>query len=153
MPTKPHPPKRPDGTLNALTKALGIGKRRVSVLLSEGMPDTPAEALQWREHRENNSSVEELRRQRILLIQEQRKRAEIENAEREGRLIDAGQAQASANRCFSAARGEFMKLTNDLPGALVGLDAPQMQAVIREHIIEILTRLSDETSTLYTTEL
>ena len=48
---------------------------------------------------------------------------------------------------------EFMKLTNDLPGALVGLDAPQMQAVIREHIIEILTRLSDETSTLYTTEL
>lgn len=149
MPSKPAPSKRPDGTLNRLVKALGIGKRRVSVLLAEGMPDTVAEALEWRSKRENSSTVEELRRQRILLIQEQRRRAEIENAERLGKLIDAGQAQASATRCFSVARGSLLKLTNDLPGKLVGLDAADMQAIIREDIIQILTELSDETSGMY----
>ena len=64
-------------------------------------------------------------------------------------LVPVGEVRQSMTRACSAARGEFMKLTSDLPPRLEGLPASSMSKIIKTEIIAILTRLSDETSALY----
>jgi hypothetical protein len=103
----------------------------------------------WRKAHNTSDSAEALRQARIRLVQEQTRRAKIEADEKEGRLIDAREVVASMTRCTSIAKGEFLKLASDLPPQLEGLTAAQIQPILRSAIIEILTRLSDETSALY----
>ena len=64
-------------------------------------------------------------------------------------LVPAGEVREEITRAVSAARGELLKLSADLPPKLEGLQAAKMQPVIRAAIIETLTRLSDETGELY----
>jgi hypothetical protein len=64
-------------------------------------------------------------------------------------LVPAGEVRQSMTRAVAAARGELLKLSADLPPRLDGLSAAKMQPVIREAVIEVLTRLADETSQLY----
>ena len=64
-------------------------------------------------------------------------------------LVSAAEVRESIARVVSAARGEILKLSNDLPPRLEGLTAGPMQAIIRDAIHEILTRLSDDSSALY----
>jgi hypothetical protein len=64
-------------------------------------------------------------------------------------LVPVGEVRQSMTRVCSAARGELMKLTSDLPPRLEGLPASSMSKIIKAEIIAILTRLSDETSALY----
>jgi hypothetical protein len=64
-------------------------------------------------------------------------------------LVPAGEVRQSMTRAVAAARGELLKLSADLPPRLDGLSAARMQPVIREAVIEVLTRLADETSQLY----
>lgn len=73
----------------------------------------------------------------------------IELETEEGSLVRAATVQEDVNRAVSSARGELLKLSADLPPRLDGLSPPRMQVVIREAIIDVLTRLSDETSSLY----
>ena len=46
-------------------------------------------------------------------------------------------------------KSALLRLQNDLPAALEGLTAPQIQGVIKIKVREILTDLSDSTSRLY----
>jgi hypothetical protein len=64
-------------------------------------------------------------------------------------LVPAGEVRQSITKVVAAARGEILKLSADLPPRLEGLSAAKMQPLIRESVIEVLTRLADETSTLY----
>ena len=66
-----------------------------------------------------------------------------------GEYIPKGQARESTTRIVSAARGELLKLVADLPPRLAGLSEAPAQKILREEIINVLTRLSDETSKLY----
>lgn len=66
-----------------------------------------------------------------------------------GELVPVGEVRQSMTRIVSAARGELLKLSSDLPPKLAGLSEPKMQAIIRAGIIEILTTLSDETGAIY----
>ena len=70
--------------------------------------------------------------------------------QRESReLVPVGEVRAAMTRVTSAARAEILKLAADMPPRLEGLDAAAMQKILRDAIHEILTRLSDETSKLY----
>ena len=64
-------------------------------------------------------------------------------------LIPVGEVREAATKVISAARGELLKLTSDLPPRLAGLSESKMQTVIRSEIIETLTRLSNEAGALY----
>jgi len=142
MTKKTTPTKRPDGTLNTLCTTLGLSKRRVSTLLAQGMPDQPQAALAWRKGN-HDSSVQELRQERIRLVVEQRKRAEIENAVRRGELMPLGDVKEAMVRIMSETRGELLKLTSDIPPQITGLDAPAIQKKLRTEITAILKRLHD----------
>ena len=64
-------------------------------------------------------------------------------------LVSVGEVRQSITRVVSAARAQLLKLSSDVPPKLAGLNEAEMQTIIREEITEILTRLSDETSSLY----
>ena len=64
-------------------------------------------------------------------------------------LVGVGEVRQSMTKVVSAARGELLKMSADLPPRVEGLSAPQIQRVIRDSVIEILARLADETSALY----
>lgn len=64
-------------------------------------------------------------------------------------LIDIGQVRESATRVYSAVRAELLKLPSDCAPRCEGLTAPAIQKLLREEIVAILTRLSDESSKLY----
>lgn len=64
-------------------------------------------------------------------------------------LIDVGEVRQSITKIVSAARGELLKLSSDLPPRLAGLGEAKMQPLIRSEIVEILTRLADESGSLY----
>lgn len=64
-------------------------------------------------------------------------------------LVPVGEVRQSITRVVSAARSQLLKLSSDVPPKLAGLSEAEMQNIIREEITEILTRLSDETSSLY----
>lgn len=141
-------------TNKQMSAALGITIRRITELKRAGMPTDTTEAAQsWRNDREHgDDSVKRLRIERIALVSEQRRRAQIENRVRLGGLVDAGQVKQSMTRVCSVARGQFLRLPHELPPRLAGLAEPKMQAIIHEAIVEILTTLSDETSALYREE-
>ena len=64
-------------------------------------------------------------------------------------LVPAGEVRQSITKVVSAARAELLKLAADMPPKLDGLDTAAMQQVIRDEVVEVLTRLSDETNALY----
>lgn len=64
-------------------------------------------------------------------------------------LVAVGEVRESMTRVYSAVRGEMLKLPSDCAPRLEGLSASQIQALLRDEVISILTRLSDETSKLY----
>ena len=143
--------KRATPTHAEIAKAIGVSTRRVTQLKGEGMPmDSVEAAMAWRDEIAGSAdSAEQLRLERIKLVREQRTAKEIDNAKARRELVPIGEVIADIGTVVSAARGEFLKLSADLPPRLDGLSPPRMQVVIREAIIDVLTRLSDETSNLY----
>lgn len=143
--------KRATPTHAEIAKAIGVSTRRVTQLKGEGMPmDSVEAAMAWRDEIAGSAdSAEQLRLERIKLVREQRTAKEIDNAKARRELVPIGEVIADIGTVVSAARGELLKLSADLPPRLDGLSPPRMQVVIREAIIDVLTRLSDETSSLY----
>jgi hypothetical protein len=135
-------------TLDAIAKALGITVRRVSVLLTEGMPRDIAGALAWREAQQDDSS-KALRKARLELIREQTRKARLAADQAESLLLDAGEAREEYVRRFSAARGELLKMAADLPPQLEGLPAAKMQPIIRECVVDVLRRLAEGADGIY----
>lgn len=64
-------------------------------------------------------------------------------------LVPVGEVRQSITRVVSAARGELLKFASDIPPRAEGLEAAAIQKLIQAEVIEILTRLSDETNLLY----
>ena len=144
MRTKPKPTKRADGTLNALCAALKLSKRRVSTLLAQGMPDGVEAALAWRAARESDGSVEELRRQRIALVIEQREKARIENQVRRDELISRAEVFASSLGVAHEIRRAFLGLLGTLPTELIGLPTEvAIYKILREKFHSCLEALSN----------
>jgi transposase-like protein len=90
-----------------------------------------------------------LKVQRLRKLTAEADRIMMENTVRAGQLIDANEVRESILRVVSAARGELLKLPSDLAPRVEGLPAAQVQAIIRDEIFAVLTRLSDSTSDLY----
>ena len=91
----------------------------------------------------------ELKVQRLRKITAEADRITMENRLRSGQLLDAGEVKESIIRCFSAARGEFLKMPSDMAPQLEGLSAAKINELLRKEVFAILTRLSDSTSDLY----
>jgi hypothetical protein len=115
------------------------------------MPVSSIEAaLAWRQaNTAPTDSAERLRQERIKLVIEQRTSKELENQSLRRELVPAGEVIADLSRVVSGVRGEFLKMAADLPPKLAGLSESQMQPVVRHCVVEILTRLSTETSEIY----
>lgn len=64
-------------------------------------------------------------------------------------LVPVGEVRQSMTRIVSAARGELLKLASDLPPSMEGVSAAKIQKILREAIVDTLTRLADETNALY----
>ncbi len=145
--SKPPTTRRPSGTLNALESALGISKRRVSALLAEGMPDDVESALAWRAERSGgDGSADELRRERIRLIQSQRRKLDFEHAVEQGQYLAAAAVRESTVRVISAARDRLLKLPAELPPQLEGLPPAAIARALHDAVMSILTELSNESA-------
>lgn len=148
MSTRPKPKKqqnrRESGTLNKLQDALGLSKRRVSVLLSAGMPDQPEAAIAWRNSRENDDSVLALRKQRIALVRQQERRARLEADVAEGKLVSRDFVHAENTHNALAVRGSLLALENSLPGKLLGLRGHnEIRHMLHVELRAILERLAE----------
>jgi hypothetical protein len=138
--------RRPAGTLTALSKALKLTKRQVSTLLSQGCPDTVAEALEWRKAEHSSDSAEQLRRERILLIRQQRERVEIENKRTRGELIPRDAVKLSDTKIGCAVRGFSKAIENELPALCLGLPLERSRPLVRARLRELQEMLADEFS-------
>jgi DNA-binding transcriptional regulator YiaG len=74
---------------------------------------------------------------------------EIQLDEEKGKLIPIAQARESTRRIVTATRGEFLKLSNDLPPRLAGLNEAKMKGIVTKALHEILERLSTELAKRY----
>jgi hypothetical protein len=136
--------KRKNGTIAELAKALNISTGYVHRLIRSGMPDDPIAAKLWRERQAaGDDSARRLRQERIALVIEQRRRAEIENAVRRGELMPLGDVKEAMVRVTSETRGELLRMASDMPPQISGLDAPAIQKKLRAEITGILKRLHD----------
>jgi hypothetical protein len=141
--------RRPAGTLNALSKALKLTKRQVSTLLLQGMPDTVAEAVAWRQAEHSSDSAEQLRRERILLIREQRQRVEIENKRVSGELIPRAAVKLSDTKIGCAVRAFSKAVENELPALCLGLGLERSRPLVRTRMSELQELLADEFSAFW----
>lgn len=146
--------KRPAGALAGLAKTLGITPRHCSTLLAAGMPEDPAGARRWRSERlgttDAESSAETLRRERILLVREQREKVALENQVRRAELMPRADWQQSDTRIGFAMRAAILRLETNLPGMLAGLSEVQIATVLQRELYQVLEDLADEQSEFWT---
>jgi phage terminase Nu1 subunit (DNA packaging protein) len=143
MTPKPRSKKRADGTLNELCQALNLGKRRVSELLRQGMPDDPQAALAWRDARESDDSATALRRERIGLVKAQREAAEIANKKAQGELVSRTEVETDTVRIASAMKAMLKAFELQLPQLCLGLTVSQSAPLVRQRLREIQNAFAD----------
>jgi hypothetical protein len=137
--------KRPNGAITTLSLALKISKRRTAALLAAGMPDQLDQAAAWRRARQAGSdSVEELRRERILLVQSQRQAVDLSNQVKRGQFVPAGQAEEFGAAVGFVMKSTLLRMSNDLPPTLEGLAAVAIGVKLREASDKILATFADE---------
>ena len=135
--------KRADGTLNELCQALNLGKRRVSELLRQGMPDDPQAALAWRDARESDDSATALRRERIGLVKAQREAAEIANKKALCDLVSRAEVETDTVRIASAIKAMLRAFEVQLPQICLGLTLSQSAPLVRQRLREIQNAFAD----------
>lgn len=134
---------RPAGTLSLLVETLGVSKRRVSQLLTLGMPEDPVAALEWKTAREDgDDSSNALRKERILLVRAQREKIEHELRVKNEQTISRAEVVESITRVYSVVRNRLLQFSNELPPRLDGLGPAAMAQVLRDEVIAVLTDLS-----------
>ena len=143
MTQKPRSKKRADGTLNELCQALNLGKRRVSELLRQGMPDDPQGAAEWRNAKENDDSATALRRERIGLVKAQREAAEIANKKAQGELVSRTDVETDTVRIASAMKAMLKAFEVQLPQLCLGLTLSQSAPLVRQRLREIQNAFAD----------
>jgi phage terminase Nu1 subunit (DNA packaging protein) len=143
MTQKPRSKKRADGTLNELCQALNLGKRRVSELLRQGMPDDPQGAAEWRNAKENDDSATALRRERIGLVRAQREAAEIANKKAQGELVSRTEVETDTVRIASAMKAMLKAFEVQLPQLCLGLTLSQSAPLVRQRLRQIQNAFAD----------
>jgi hypothetical protein len=138
--------RRPAGTLNALSKALRLTKRQIGTLLLQGMPDTPAEAIAWRKAEHSSDSAEQLRRERILLIREQRQRVELENQRVRNEVVSIAEVKLSDTQIGCAVAAFAKSIEVELPALCLGLPLERSRPLVRARLRELQTMLADKFS-------
>ncbi len=149
---KPASPRRADGTLNALCKALGLSKRRVSELLSQGMPDDPQAALAWRDARQNEDTAADLRRERIGLVKAQRVAAELANAKAKGLLVAKTEVESYLVQIAAATQSFLRRWEREVPAICAGLTATQSMPLVKAKTRELQNLLADTESEFWNTQ-
>lgn len=137
----------------ALAKHLGAVRHRIKpnaklAPLPEIPPDaSPEQTLEMIERRlmdeTDHSQIKILKDKMAGLLTGVKVRAMTRD------LVPIGEVKDSIFKIVSAARGELLKLTSDLPPQLSGATAPAIQKKLRAEIIAILTRLSDDCDAAY----
>jgi phage terminase Nu1 subunit (DNA packaging protein) len=143
MTQKPRSKKRADGTLNELCQALNLGKRRVSELLRQGMPDDPKAARAWRDARESDDSATALRRERIGLVKAQRLAVELANKKAQGELVSRIEVETDTVRIASAMKAMLRALEVQLPQLCLGRTLSQSAPLVRQRLREIQNAFAD----------
>lgn len=142
--------KKPPSTAE-LAAALEITGRRVSQLKLAGMPvHSVAAAQAWRRAQSGqDGSAEQLRRERILLIREQRHRVEIENKRVRGELIPRDAVKLSDTKIGCAVRAFSKAVENELPALCLGLPLDRSRPLVRTRMRELQELLADEFSAFW----
>ncbi len=149
MKTKSKTPKRADGTLNDLSAALHLQKRRISTLLTQGMPSTPNEALAWRRERTTGDiTSQELRAERIRLVRSTRERVDLELACRRKELVSAAEVDQDMAAIGSTMKAMLQRIENDLPPVLDGMSPAQIKSELRIQHGRMLDQFTGEAARL-----
>ena len=149
MTKKPRSKKRADGTLNELCQALNLGKRRVSELLRQGMPDIPQAALAWRDALHNDDSAVELRRRRIALLREQERLARIKADEADGLLILRAEVLRQHVAIAMATKAFLRRWEREIPSLCLGLSLTQSMPLVKARTRELQNLLADMESSFW----
>ena len=143
MTNKTRPPRRADGTLNALCDTLNLSKRRVSELLKQGMPDDPKAAFAWRDALHNDDSAVELRRRRIALLREQERLARIKADEADGLLMRRGEVERQHVAIASAMKAFLRRYEREIPALCLGLQLAQSMPLVKQRTRDLQNLLAD----------
>jgi hypothetical protein len=144
MPPKSKPPRRENGTLNALAAGLNISKRQVSTLLSQGMPEDVAAARRWR--RDRNGMPADYATARARKMQADAERSEIALAKERGLLISRAEVVELANQTGAALQAFWRALEREIPTALLGLNLERSRPLAKQMIRAQQKYLSDANS-------
>ncbi|MCX6880710.1 MAG: hypothetical protein NTW21_43925 [Verrucomicrobia bacterium] len=129
-PRAPTPPPPP--TTAELAAALGVSTRRISQLKKLGLPTgSIGAALEWRKANHSTDSAETLRQERIKLVQEQRQKIALENSVRRKELVDVATVEEGTAAIGSVLKAAFLKMQNDLPPILEGLEAAEIKIALK----------------------
>ena len=154
----PKPPRRAPGAVKKLAAALNLTTRRTSELLREGMPLEIELARKWRGETEpvsdpaSDSSPAALRAKRILIMDKQAERLEMENQSRRGELISRAEVEARDAKIGACVRHAILRMRSELPGQLEGLTAPKIATVLDDYNRSMLEEMSDEGSEFWSRE-
>jgi len=66
-----------------------------------------------------------------------------------GEYTENSRIREDITRIATATRGQLLRLENDLPGVLAGLDSAAIQKIVSAKCDEIIASLNDATSNLY----
>jgi phage terminase Nu1 subunit (DNA packaging protein) len=148
--TARKPALEPPPTIAELAAALEISTRRVSQLKLDGLPThSIAAALEWRRAQNQTDSAERLRLERIKLVQAQRERVELENAQNRNELISRSEVETSDTRIGAAVAAAMKALETELPQLLLGLSLERSLPITKEKCRAIQTMLADEQSAFW----
>lgn len=141
---------RPDGTIKALSEAMGVTDRRIQQMLKAGMPDDVEAALAWRAEKDGgDTSAEALRKERILLVRVQREKVAHDLKMAKAESVDIAEVEDAFASIGAAIKGAVSRMEADLPPMLEGLPPAKMQTIIRDKCDEILALLEDQASKVW----
>lgn len=140
-----HKPLKPGEhalpTLAQIAESLAISTRRVSQLKEEGMPVHSIEAAQvWRTEKAKESSGdfgEQLKKERVELVREQKRKVRYENEEKSGRLVSRQECREAWTRIGCAVAAMLHAAEMEIPRVCLGLPLAQSLPKAKEKMREI----------------
>lgn len=149
-----HKPLKPGEhalpTLAQLSEALEVSTRRISQLKEEGMPTHSIEAAKvWRTEKARESSGdfgEQLKKERVELVREQKRKVRYENEETAGRLVSRQECREAWTRIGCAISAMLAAAEMELPRVCLGLPLEQSLPKAKAAMREIQAKFADAES-------
>lgn len=133
-------------TQQQIANEIGVSRQTICAWKREGMDTSAANLPALREragHKKDRQEItREIQEARLRKLNAEAAAKEHALAVEEGRYILASDAKSAAMRAGTACRAAWEKIVDDLPPAMEGLTAIQMQAKLREYVRLKLTDLS-----------